>query len=295
MVALGDFSMHKEEQVGQTRSTDDGAGNYPPPDVDRLLHLLDCEIQTRDSKLKRGGWTSWALLGALGGTLWLLLSEWQMKPSMNPAVIGRWYLVLYLAAIAGCMIIDFLTWEHSGRETSGRAQLANLLYGGRRRLNAFYALHFPALFALAFYFRSGVRWWAVCWVLLFSAFWCLHPLRLLFLDYKRSPVAMPHSPPRLGTFLVCLFLVGAVAGSAVAYYGAGPPLTTGRIADCRIAGLLALSMLLIRALATISAPDPIVPLFEELRRCLVLGQIDVGEAMRQTESALFGLSHSRAD
>ena len=47
------------------------------PDKETLLNLLNAEIILLSQQQSNTGWTSWALLGALGGILWLMLGQWE--------------------------------------------------------------------------------------------------------------------------------------------------------------------------------------------------------------------------
>ena len=70
-------------------------------ETDRLIHFLEYEINNRISAAKQPGWTTWAILGALASSLWLMLTVIEASATLS------WSKMLFLFLLLSASF-DFL-------------------------------------------------------------------------------------------------------------------------------------------------------------------------------------------
>lgn len=247
-----------------------------------LLSLLDSEIHLISEQENREGWTSGALLGALGTLAWLL---WE---SLTKETIG-WensltlLLILFIARIAYSFV----------KEGAGltRHRLSSKKY---RHVDPYLAstslLSIPINLAwiwLAVHLSEQVPIFAIVWTVFVVAILFLIGVAVLIFNYLRIPLSASYEPNlkiTIGWYLSAF----ACAYSA---YGYSKHLVNFSLYDLKIAVLIFAGLVLLEKLNSLKYSIP-YQVFISIRRQLVLGQLDTEAASRQTDIALLGMQAS---
>jgi hypothetical protein len=254
----------------------------------RLVELLEFEITQIRSEESRPGWSTWALLGGLATIAWLFTFQIEAD-SLN--LRNTLFVVLGLS-----LIYDSIAWvrmliEGQGPSEPGRRfEFTNRVFSEGRCFMLFEAGRSVAMMVIASAFRPTLLALTVWSTYLFYGGLLVMTLVGLSVSYLRFPVPKGTISPRgtysvVGTFLVLAVL--ALYGVAGAIWGQHVSPT---VHECRIAGLLAVGIIMVRLLARGRPRTPLLKALVDIRRALGLTQIDVESARRQTEIALAGMT-----
>ncbi len=247
-----------------------------------LLSLLDSEIHLISEQKNREGWTSAAVLGALGTLAWLL---WE---SLTKEIIG-WENSLTLLLIFFLANIAYYIVKEAPSRTRQRLSLKRY-----RHVDPFLVstslLNIPINLIwiwLAVHLSEQVPIFAILWTVFFVAIAILSGGAVLIFNYLRIPISVSYEPnwkKTIGWYLAAF----ACAYSAYSY---SKHLVNFSLYDLKIAVLIFTGLVLLGKLDSFKNSLP-YQAFIAIRRQLVLGQVDTEAASRQTDIALAGMQAS---
>lgn len=249
------------------------------PDKADLLELIAGEMGSAQARLRHAGWTSWALLTALGGLAWLLLSSW---PVTGWSVGASLVLLAVSATLDAVAVLDS---SFSGSTQQSRYyRVTDLWVGTRgaillRMIRATFLLwiltttvtsSLPAIVLGSWYFVAALSY-----------------LIALPLSYWLIP--LPNNPrgEKFTTVAAVVFALATIVSAVVLVAEWANPFAAV-LGDVK-AGLLAAVLLMIpEKLAATHRPPTVVSELERIRRELLLGEVNLEGAARQTRIVLLG-------
>lgn len=249
---------------------------------EELLHLLDSEIDLISEQKNREGWTSWAVLGGLGTLGWLLW-ESLTKDTITWENSFTLLLIIYIANIAYVCVKE-------GVGLTGQ----ELPFKRYRYIDPYFVsvglLSIPtflALIWLAIVLSGKVPLLAVVWTVFTLAILTLLLVTLVIFNYLRVPLPT-FSETKMPITIAWLFSAFAAAYSAYSYSN---HLVNPTLYDLKVAVLLFAGLVLIGKLNPLKEAAS-YRAFINIRRQLVLGQLDVETARGQTDVAIAGMEAS---
>jgi len=171
-------------------------------EIDRIIHLLDFEIDRLRSEARQPGWTKWALIGGVGTCGWLLLSELTDKAISwpNVAVIFLvasivWDMCVFLRSVFG------ISEETSASET--RVILSKVFLARRRFSVLFDFVYICVLLMIGKWVLPGgfVRLCFWVWYGTFAVF-CLFGVLISFCEFP-----LPAGRTKTNWFTIVLLVV----------------------------------------------------------------------------------------
>jgi hypothetical protein len=247
-----------------------------------LLQLLDSEIALIVEERNREGWTSWAVLGGLGTLSWLLWESLIKDPFV-------WENVLSIYLGLSLLYFSFVFAKQGIVNPSEKAPRQRFRYIDLYLFStSIVGLPFAAvLIWLALRLSAKVPLWIEIWtVLLLTLYICILVL-IICLSYLRIPVPAFARPNIRVSLVWCGVALSFVAS---AYFYAGH-LNNPTLYDAKVAGLLfATGDLIGRLNRTKDAAS--LRSFVNIRRQMVIGELDMVEARRQTDMVLTGMRAS---
>lgn len=261
-------------------------------EIDRVIHFLEYEINSKRSEAMRPGWTTWAILGAMASLLWLMFSVLTANESIS------WRNILYITLLLS-VSFDFLFLLIRFFSSVGPKQL------GRRGRFEYFETSIGSFLVLIL-FRAGVLLILVhlfsakinnfvefcCW--LFLGVSLIQISLLLVFYYLQIPTPTNPNPRFEWIFYICTIFwltSGGIAaiGLIIIIYS---KVLVVSIPEWRI-GFIIFGLSLLILIFSRSKPISILLLeLDDIRRRLSLGQIDLNRAKQQTDLIIHGLTLS---
>jgi hypothetical protein len=258
--------------------------------VDRLVELLEFEVDRIVAEESRPGWTAWALVGSLASALWLLASELESSVVNLQNVL---FLFLTFSLAYDCIVrwLPSLIWWQGSPETTPRFRPSHIVLAQGRGATLLEIGRSIALVVIAAEIRPYVSTPYVVAVYVVYVAVILLGLVGFCMSFLEIPV-LPASG-RVGwvaramlAFLVGTGLLALLGLLGVFWRQAILP----TVPEYRVGGLLLVIMSLLLVLAQRRPQTPVLRTLIGTRRNLVLGRISLDSARRQTEIALMGLT-----
>jgi hypothetical protein len=252
----------------------------------QLLSLLDSEIERIQTQDREPGWTKWALLGGLGTDLWLISNELE-HGSIDWQKSAIFFLWLFLAKEFLAHLNGLLAFRSNNK--SGPRFFLFKAYGQQlRRLAIFYAFMYALplflLIHVAFPLSTHSIWFLRIYLIFFAFVSCL----AIPLSFLRLPFSVGPERRSVRVTLLILFLLITVPLSELSSYIINT-WSTFTQPTLRVSTLFLIGLYLIQLLLRGQTGTPLLNTLIELRRSLVLGQIDYQSAFKQAEVAFSGL------
>ena len=255
--------------------------------IDHLLKLLDFEIERLKSEDKQPGWTIWALLGSLATIIWLLLKQF---PQNDLSWLNIFTLLLFIS-----ISVDIIKFLYKlclvPKETSPiepRFGYTKTIFSSARALCFLDSLQIIALLVIL-NFTSMPKLYSFPIWLWYGSLAVMNFIGFI-LSFRRIPFPLSTDlKPRFKDIIVIILLglpTLGLFGLAKELF-VNNPLPT--ICECRIAGLLFAIMTLTRLLARTQQQSHLFPILLNLRRDLILENLDIESAKQQIDIALTGL------
>jgi hypothetical protein len=259
------------------------------PDRSTLLELLDSELTLLSQQQANTGWTSWALVGALGAIGWTLLSIWETPGWPQGVVWVHAYVALVFCRIAVQFLFTMFQGQGAIINSRTRFELGHST-GKRRALQLFSIAHHSLLIFLLFTYAPSplVKW---------SALAISVPAVLGFaisfvLSYTEFPITTHAvAPQKLGP---ALMIPGQLAAGCIALTPA--ILLCGELSrlapkavDLKVGGLLAAAVFLIQQALDARSNRSSIESLLKIRRELALGSMPTTEAARLIEIEFLGM------
>lgn len=293
----GDLAGENEMAKASSPNRNEQLDTPQPADkaIDRVLTLLDAEIEDVRSEYERPGWTKWALLGAIGSALWLI-AEIVEQGGFQATNVAILFLVFSLLSDALLFLLGLLEPSQARSTGEGRFRLANRWLGMNRAALLLALGHVIAVIVIAYssrayFFRPlaatvhvvyvvyGVS--ALGLVVLLAVSWFPYPI-------PRASVKTPLS----AIYPLAMVLGSLMAAAACGYRVFTETPTKELVKDSRIAALLLVLYYLLHTLAKLRRPTAILDSLITTRRDVVLERIEIDTAIHQIDIALAGLQVS---
>lgn len=267
----------------------DTPGSLSKADV---LAFLDWEISTASGQQNQFGTSSWSLVGALAGTLWLLLSEahykWTELPPLGYLVVG-YFLISDLLA----MLYDGASISTPELEHPKRVMRPSLIFGFRRRNIVFEILRLAALTAivlhLGMYLSRGQQLVTAGYFVLLDALlvliWLLSLVHIELVPDASKNETKWLSPVAMGSLFIAQVVVLTVFLN---------PFWAKRLefqpADHKNAILVVIASFLLNVLLSTRGHAAMTPFLTQLRREVSTGELSPQAAASEAMAKLSGLS-----
>jgi|GEM_PF-3845821 hypothetical protein len=256
----------------------------PKNDEQRVLSLLDSEIEHIRDAQTRQGWTSWGLIGGIIGCLWLLSEEFK---------VGQLRLeFVAIAVLIFSTFVDSLKWlaylvrQGLGSKTEQVTfRWSNELFSGSELSFVLEILRSLALLIVAFFLVT--RRWLPLSTLTFAYVWYVF-LATSWLILARSEFAIRQDLTKKGAVFILVFAIPAFL-SFLSYLWMAPVPTTEVVSSYRAGGVFTAISYLIVLLAIITKDSPILQSLLQIRRNIVFNRVELDSAASQVEIALGGM------
>jgi 5S rRNA maturation endonuclease (ribonuclease M5) len=270
----------------------------PKISTEKLLEVLDFEINRITAEQQRPGWTLWAIYGGLASSFWLLFDQWE-KGTIN--VTGFLQLFIFFSMVLDNLNIFRLinnAPDYSWKNARLRFRFGHELHN---RGEIFFRI-VRAIFigALAIKVSQDVSRLKVFLVVLNYFAESSFLIWLFVLTFISSAIKTEggrvedNKIPQLigalaetGVYGVMLWAASGFLFAVLSRYPTGTSVT-----DFRVSGLLILIVFLIRMLLQESRRPPLLLSLIEIRRDVVFGRLDINNAVRQMDIALAGMPAS---
>jgi hypothetical protein len=252
--------------------------------TERTLKLLDSEIEHIRGAQTKQGWTSWGLLGAIVGSLWLLSDE--LKAG-NVRVEIAAIAVLLFSTLADSLrwLVSLLWLWKDPKIDPARFKWSNEFFSGNELLYALEILRSIGLLVVVFVFAP--KSWLPSSTMAISYVWYLI-MAILWLVLTQAEFPIRQGFTKKGFTFILAFIVPCLTSFFL--YLALAPFPTGEvIASYRAGGLLVGISYLILSLAIVTKDSPILHSLIGMRRNIVFNRVDINSAVSQAEIALKGM------
>jgi hypothetical protein len=254
-----------------------------------LLDALDVEITNIRQDEQRQGWTYWTLLAALAATIWLFLN--QIGESEFNLYSG-FFVFLTLSVLIELItsITSIITPKKTFGKGLNRFHLAGHLLARQRQAILFFLISILFLLYIGFVCRDWVNDVSfIAFLLYYAGIGALIFLTFL-LSFTRIPIIYPgHKLGRLFEVTVIVLFVIIAFGYVMSFVQLKSLIN---LPDYRFGGLLWVIIFVLSKLVIVMNKPMLLDTFVELRRDLMLGNIDTPLAARQLDIALNGLEVS---
>lgn len=264
--------------------------------AEQLISLLEFETARLQHEEARPGWSKWALFGALGAVLWLLVSEFDNPPT-NWHTVALLFLLLSLALD----LIDAVasTLGESNKEDGGKPRflIPRGRYGRQRPLALFVLVRSLLLLAILRWLASILPLYSVYAGYLYTGLIIFAAVGMFFISFLSIPLPAPDAYPKSSATpkVARLLWLLMYLADFITIFGLSQVLLTSvpiEVAAIRTASLLVATLLLLRLLARDNAPSPLLATLSKIRRRLALGELDSTTAKNQIQIAFAGLKAS---
>jgi len=255
---------------------------------DRLIALLDSEIDHIRAQQSQGGWTQWALLGSLTAILVFLASQ---AENHSPDLMNTLF-VLLLTALS----LDFIkltgpiaNFESLSRHPTRRFHLADAVFSPSRIAAFVRTARAIALVFVALQLQTTLSMFFVVATCLFYSIHALFGIIAIGLSLTRIPIYAAE------TSHVVVFYIIVVSPAVIALVGLVSAVLSRSvmpaIPEFRVGVAMAASLAILQWLAEGSSrTPPLIATLARVRREFSLGRLDLDSAKRQAEIALLGMT-----
>jgi hypothetical protein len=260
------------------------------PGLKTVLDAVDFEIE--HLRNQASGWTTWALLPALAGLLWLFLD--QLANPVSTHTVARTFFVLSVALdliLGGAgMIAGKVAPARSGNRWISTRNFLDVSLSGRLDLSLGIGLLFLYLWLALRYWPDVTR---VTTVWAFLYFGLLIPILLIFLVGMLLDMDLRvNQPQKPWTVLLAWGYLGLGLWLVISYtralIGGTPPSVT----EWKVAGILVAIRVLVSFLARIMRQPILLQELVTLRRDIVFGRTDSDRALHHLDIVVAGMQES---
>lgn len=266
------------------------------PKHELVLHVLDKEIDGILYSQKRQGWTTWAILGSIAATIWLLLDVLEKKYLSGGEIDIKAVFILFLVFSVTIHWLELFVYTISPPQINSknmphRFLITNISIGASRvQLLVMIANHI-GLILIAIYFPiSG--WWPKIILLSYYGIFAFIMTLLFLMSFFKLPLLFPTSRPSGFAILPHIFLLSLLFWSAISYYLAIISSKSISMFEYRTSILLVVISYLVALLSHGIRKTPILDSLIDIRRDLAFNRIDIDTAIQQSDIAVSGMQVS---
>lgn len=263
------------------------------PKHELVLHALDKEIDDILSSQKRQGWTTWAILGSIAATIWLLLDVLEKNGS---EIDIKAVLILFLVFSVISHWLDLFIYTISPPQINSknmpqRFLITNISIGANRVQLLIMIANYIGLILIATYFPiSG--WWPKIILLSFYGIVAFIMTLLFLMSFFKLPLLFPTSRPSGFAILPHIFVLPLLFWSAISYYLAIISSKSINMFEYRTSILLFVISYLVALLSHGIRKTPMLYSLIDIRRDLAFNRIDIDTAIQQSDIAISGMQVS---
>jgi hypothetical protein len=263
-------------------------------ETDRVLNILDFEINRITVDEKRPGWTIWALFGAMGTIAWLLISEWE-RSQVSTTKVLQMFLAFSLVLESTGFIRIFANESETDTGPFFRFRLTSQVFS--RPTIVIWLSKCLGSISIAIVASRGVWWPQLGIVVLLQTFGVTLMIFLLVQNLRNDPTGVGGRLLRGSKIAVLLgFLVSALIAALTVWAASGyffsavSQLPKEMIMSCLKIGVLLVALVFVlEKFVGESKPQPLLADLLRVRRDLVFGRIDLRAAIRQADIVLDGM------
>ena len=255
--------------------------------ADRLIALVDSEIERIDREEAQSGWTKWALYVGLATLFALLLADLE-KDSLDLQAVGMVLLALFVAH-DWLVILSMLIDEPTPSPATRRFRLTQQIYGPRRSAMLLALGRYTVLIVLAFHLQPFIAAPYTAFLLFFLGSLAVTLLANIVLSAHWFPVAQQYLPLGAKILLLVILVCGAVGVFGIVQSLVTESITV-TIADIRSGAILWAAAVLIGVLAQGQLTNPLRASLLTIRRRLALQELRPDAASQQIDIALQGMT-----
>jgi len=276
--------MNKDDEITVKSGSDSGQQNPPAPLIERVLTVLDAEIENVRDTQTRHGWTSWGMVGGIIGSLWLLSDE--LKSGNLRVEIVALAVLIFSTLLDSLRWFAYLLWQGvTPKSEPVRFRWSNEFFSGNELVYVIEIFRSISLLLVAFVFAP--RWWLPLSTLALAYVWYLI-MAILWLILTRTEFAVRENLTKKGAAFILLFAVPCVI-SFFSYLSLAPFPKGEVISSYRAGGLLVAIGYLVLLLGIVTKDSPILHSLIGIRRNIAFNRVDVNSAVSQAEIALSGM------
>lgn len=256
-----------------------------PPSKETLSNLLDSELTRLSQQQTNSGWTSWALVGAIGVICWALLGQWEAGwPPGN-----TWLMVYAVLSFVRFSMHGFLGF--SGSESGAPTGQARFNLGNsshNQRSQAIYGILQATVLALILVFYPASSSLAKAGAFVFCAAAIMFTGHEFFISFTQRPRRVDVHTASISAFMGRLIVFVFVLSITLSL-GRDLLNLPLKAADLRVGSLLVVTVYLIQRVIEGQSNRSIIGNLIRIRRELALGIIPAKEAARHIEIQFLGM------
>lgn len=263
-----------------------------PPTSESLSNLLDQEIEYAHAEEQRGGWTTWAVAGALAGAALLFVDRWDDAP-FQAELLARWIVLLSIPVEA--ITAWLASWAYYDSPQDSRRYRYAKEFGTQLPAQVWRSLYTGFVGYLAIYSGGDVWQPVVVLVALWYGMISLFSLFAAIFTLFEWPYRLSHRPAMMAGVIAVMLALPFIVVTMIGYAQAVPAIQPGRIdLEIQLAALTVVTTRLIFWLLwSIRRPWAVGHLIQ-IRRHFALGTIDLDVAARRTGIVLLGMEANTA-
>lgn len=253
--------------------------------------FLSSEINHLKDEMQRPGWTKWAIIGGLATLTWLTLNEFANNALINQNNIS----FIVIGSVFIYNFISLLMYSLGGgpiTKPDAKYFMSNQFIGLNRFYLLLHLLQYVVMIFLVSNLLSGLGKQTITLIYILTSLFAFMFLSVLVLSYFRIPFNVSRKSPwkfRIFWFSLVILMLIVILKIFHFYFDHSENF---HISDFRISalclGMFYLTLLLIKKPQHTLMLSSLI----EIRRKLIFHNLDIGEAVRQTEIALTGLRAS---
>ena len=267
--------------------------NLNDPEIDRTIHLLEYELDSRHSEEKRHGWTTWAIAVAIVSSLWLMFSVIEQTDSFSWRNVLYIFILLNLSLDLICLLIGSLPSTIS-KDSGDEIRFFRLDISLTK---IFVLLLLRILLLMILIFQLSPILTALikfsCWSFLVCSFILVEFILIIAIIYK-IPFPVGAKPETIGKWIFRIFQIIWFSLGFVAITGLVKiiyvKVLVPSIPEWRIGFILFGLLILLLILFTSKGKSILLEQLNDIRRKLSLGQIELNSAKKQADLLLYGLT-----
>jgi hypothetical protein len=276
--------MSKDGESIVRSGTDPSQQNPTAPVTERVLNVLDSEIENVRDAQTRQGWTSWGLVGGIIASLWLLSDELKSENLRIEIVAAA--ILIFTVLIDSLRWLIYLLWQGATPRTEPiRFRWSNEFFSGNELVFVIEILRSVGLLIVAW--MLAPKWWLSLGALSVAYLWYLI-MAILWLTLTLTEFPVRQGMTKKGLAFILLFVIPCFI-SFLSYLRLAPFPNAEVVGSYRTGGLLVAMSYLILSLGVVTKDSPVLQSLIGIRRNIAFNRVDINSAVTEAEIALSGM------
>lgn len=256
-----------------------------PEEKSDLLRLIDAELDHIKTDLQRPGWSTWALLAALGTVLWVFSNE-AISHRLDVYKLVFLFVVISFIIDSGFVLARFLQVLLSHKKTESRFTYSQEL-GSSIGTGFAIVSHCLFIMLLTWFIKIKlVKWYIFVNYIFYGYIGISFFIFYVVFSRFKIPLARTSGFDWKSDIIVCSFVTFNILGSVSVF---GSYILEFTLLEYRATGLLIVASYIIFSLLSTKGKPSLENSLLRVRRDLAMNRISFEEAVQRLDIALVGL------